>query len=135
MKTKKIAIEFGELLEAIKEQARINTLALEQKEKIKTTPLYTFKIEVDKLELAYEVFKLLLGREMLVVSKLKLISGQDGNLSPILYVAEADKNTLLAISDNNLYFLDNRIYETTHFRRGVARIKKIENGEMTAQYS
>ena len=132
MKTKKIAIEFGELLEAIKEQARINTLALEQKQSIKTVPICTFKPEIDKLEFAFNVFKLLLGREMLVVSKLKLISGED--ISPVLYVTEADKNTLLAIGGNNLYFLDSRIYQVSYYRRGVAEIKKIEKGEITAHY-
>ena len=119
-------------MEAIKEQARINTLALEQKQSIKTVPICTFKPEIDKLEFAFNVFKLLLGREMLVVSKLKLISGED--ISPVLYVTEADKNTLLAIGGNNLYFLDSRIYQASYYRRGVAEIKKIEKGEITAHY-
>lgn len=133
MKTK-VNIEAGELFNAIKEQVKNNTVALGRKENIKLVPIHIFPEEVKNLETAFELFKAALERENLAVTKLRLKDGKD-TLPTTLYVMEADPNTVLAIAENKMFLLDSRVYQVTnHFRRGVAEIQKIENGEITAQY-
>ena len=133
MKTK-VNIEAGELFASIKEQVRNNTVALGKKENIKLVPIHIFPEEVPNLETAFEIFKAVQERENLAVTKLRLKNGKD-ILPPTLYVTEADPNTVLAISGDKMFFLDSRVYQVTnHYRRGVAEIQKIENGEITAQY-
>lgn len=134
MKTKKITIEAGELFNALKEQVRNNTVALAQKKAITLQPIHIFPEEIKNLETAFELFKAALEKENLAVTKLRLKDGKD-TLPPTLYVMEADPNTVLAISGDKMFFLDSRVYQVTnHYRRGVAEIQKIENGEITAQY-
>ena len=134
MELRKITIEAGEILNALKEQVRKNTVALAKKQPITVQPIHIFKSEVPNLETAFELFKAALEKENLAVTKLRLKDGKD-TLPPTLYVMEADPNTVLAIAENKMFFLDSRVYQVTnHYRRGVAEIKKIENGEITAQY-
>lgn len=133
MKTK-VNIEAGELFASIKEQVKNNTIALAQKKAITLQPIHIFPEEVPNLETAFELFKAALEKENLAVTKLRRENGQD-TLPPTLYVMEADPNTVLAIAENKMFLLDGRVYQVTnHYRRGVAEIKKIENGEITAQY-
>ena len=134
MKTKKITIEAGELFNAIKEQVRNNTRALAQKKAITLQPIHIFPEEIKNLETAFELFKAALEKENLAVTKLRREDGKD-ILPPTLYVTEADPNTILVIGENKMFFLDSRVYQVTNrYRRGVAEIQKIENGEITAQY-
>lgn len=134
MNAKKITIEAGELFNAIKEQVKNNTRALAQKKAIIMQPIHVFPEKIQNLETAFEIFKAVQERENLAVTKLRREDGKD-ILPPTLYVTEADPNTVLAIAENKMFFLDSRIYQVTnHYRRGVAEIKKIENGEITAQY-
>ena len=134
MKTKKITIEAGELFNAIKEQVRNNTRALAQKKAITLQPIHIFPEEIKNLETAFELFKAALEKENLAVTKLRREDGKD-ILPHMLYVTEADPNTVLAIAENKMFLLDGRVYQVTnHYRRGVAEIKKIENGEITAKY-
>ena len=133
MKTK-VNIEAGEIFNALKEQVRNNTVALAKKQPITVQPIHIFPEEVPNLETAFELFKAALEKENLAVTKLRRENGKD-ILPPTLYVMEADPNTVLAISGDKMFFLDSRIYQVTnHYRRGVAEIQKIENGEITAQY-
>lgn len=134
MKLRKITIEAGELFNAIKEQVKNNTRALAQKKAIIMQPIHVFPEKIQNLETAFEIFKAVQERENLAVTKLRLKDGKD-TLPHMLYVTEADTNTILVIGENKMFFLDSRIYQVTnHYRRGVAEIKKIENGEITAQY-
>ena len=133
MKTK-VNIEAGELFNALKEQVRNNTVALAKKQPITVQPIHIFPEEVKNLETAFEIFKAVQERENLAVTKLRRENGKD-TLPYMLYVTEADPNTVLAIAENKMFLLDGRVYQVTnHYRRGVAEIKKIENGEITAQY-
>ena len=133
MKTK-VNIEAGELFNAIKEQVKNNTRALAQKKAIIMQPIHIFPEEVPNLETAFELFKVTLERENLAVTRIRREDGKD-TLPHMLYVTEADPNTVLAIAENKMFFLDSRVYQVTnHYRRGVAEIQKIENGEITAQY-
>ncbi len=133
MKTK-VNIEAGEIFNALKEQVRNNTVALAKKQPITVQPIHIFPEEVPNLETAFEIFKAVQERENLAVTKLRLKDGKD-TLPHMLYVTEADPNTVLAIAENKMFLLDGRVYQVTnHFRRGVAEIQKIENGEITAQY-
>ncbi len=133
MKTK-VNIEAGELFNALKEQVRNNTVALAKKQPITVQPIHIFPEEVKNLETAFEIFKAVQERENLAVTKLRRENGKD-TLPYMLYVTEADPNTVLAIAENKMFVLDGRVYQVTnHYRRGVAEIKKIENGEITAQY-
>ena len=92
------------------------------------------KLMAPLVETAFEIFKAVQERENLAVTKLRREDGKD-ILPPTLYVTEADPNTILVIGENKMFFLDSRVYQVTnHYRRGVAEIKKIENGEITAQY-
>lgn len=134
MNAKKITIEAGELFNALKEQVRNNTVALAKKQPITVQPIHIFPEEVKNLETAFEIFKAVQERENLAVTKLRRENGKD-TLPYMLYVTEADPNTVLAIAENKMFVLDGRVYQVTnHYRRGVAEIKKIENGEITAQY-
>ena len=134
MKLRKITIEAGEIFNALKEQVRNNTVALAKKQPITVQPIHIFPEEVPNLETAFEIFKAVQERENLAVTKLRLKDGKD-TLPHMLYVTEADPNTVLAIAENKMFLLDGRVYQVTnHFRRGVAEIQKIENGEITAQY-
>ena len=133
MKTK-VNIEAGELFNALKEQVRNNTVALAKKQPITVQPIHIFPEEVKNLETAFEIFKAVQERENLAVTKLRRENGKD-TLPYMLYVTEADPNTVLAIAENKMFLLDGRVYQVTnHYRRGVAEIQKIENGEITAQY-
>lgn len=133
MKTK-VNIEAGELFNALKEQVRNNTVALGRKENIKLVPIHIFPEEIKNLETAFELFKVTLDRENLAVTRIRRENGKD-TLPHMLYVTEADPNTVLAIAENKMFVLDGRVYQVTnHYRRGVAEIQKIENGEITAQY-
>lgn len=134
MKLRKMTIEAGELFNAIKEQVKNNTRALAQKKAIIMQPIHVFPEKIQNLETAFEIFKAVQERESLAVTKLRLKDGKD-TLPHMLYVTEADPNTVLAIAENKMFLLDGRVYQVTnHYRRGVAEIKKIENGEITAQY-
>ena len=133
MKTK-VNIEAGELFNAIKEQVKNNTRALAQKKAITVQPIHVFPEKIQNLETAFEIFKAVQERENLAVTKLRREDGKD-ILPPTLYVTEADTNTILVIAENKMFLLDGRVYQVTnHYRRGVAEIQKIENGEITAQY-
>lgn len=134
MNSKKVNFEAEELFNALKEQVRNNTVALAQKKAITLQPIHIFSEEVKNLETAFELFKAALERENLAVTKLRLKDGKD-TLPTTLYVMEAAPNTVLAIAENKMFLLDSRVYQVTnHYRRGVAEIQKIENGEITAQY-
>ena len=123
-----------EIEAAIKEQVKNNTRALAQKKAITVQPIHVFPEKIQNLETAFEIFKAVQERENLAVTKLRREDGKD-ILPPTLYVTEADTNTILVIAENKMFLLDGRVYQVTnHYRRGVAEIQKIENGEITAQY-
>ena len=133
MKTK-VNIEAGELFASIKEQVKNNTRALAQGYPTQIIPLHILSQDVTDVCEAFAALQSLLGREELGVRKLSLVEGND-ELPPQLFVAEIDKNSVLAIGIRGVYFLDSRIYQVTNrYRRGVAELIKIENGEVTAQY-
>lgn len=135
MNTKKFfAIEAEGLFAAIQKQLRNNTQALAQGYPTQIIPVHCLSQDVTNIDKAFSALQNLLGREELSVRKLSLIEGQD-ELPPQLFVAKIDTYSVLAIGIKGVYFLDCRVYQiTNHYRRGVAELIKIENGEITARY-
>lgn len=124
----------SELFQAIKTQIKHISLMFSLGEIPFTIPVKALRERVRDVETAFHVFQDLLGRENLSVNKISRDAGED-SIPQTLFVTELDRNTVLAIGNNVVYYLDRRVYQVTnHYRHNIAEIIKIENHKRVAEY-
>ena len=72
--------------------------------------------------------------EQLSIQKIERVQGED-DIPAKLYLTIIDSQTILAIGNNGLYVLDQRIYKIgKKSRHCIAEIKKIFDGQTLAVY-
>ena len=97
-------------------------------------PVLTFKQPVEDIQTAMEIFQHCLEYEQLSIQKIERVQGED-DIPAKLYLTIIDSQTILAIGNNGLYVLDQRIYKISKkSRHCIAEIKKIFDGQTLAVY-
>ena len=125
---KKLNFSQTELIADIRRQFTNNSNALNTGIPARNLPVLTFKQPVEDIQTAMEIFQQCLEYEQLSIQKIERVQGED-DIPAKLY------QTILAIGNNGLYVLDQRIYKIgKKSRHCIAEIKKIFDGQTLAVY-
>ena len=123
---KKLNFSQTELIADIRRQFTNNSNALNTGIPARNLPVLTFKQP--------EIFQHCLEYEQLSIQKIERVQGED-DIPAKLYLTIIDSQTILAIGNNGLYVLDQRIYKIgKKSRHCIAEIKKIFDGQTLAVY-
>ena len=131
---KKLNFSQTELIADIRRQFTNNSNALNTGIPARNLPVLTFKQPVEDIQTAMEIFQHCLEYEQLSIQKIERVQGED-DIPAKLYLTIIDSQTILAIGNNGLYVLDQRIYKIgKKSRHCIAEIKKIFDGQPLAVY-
>ena len=131
---KKLNFSQTELIADIRRQFTNNSNALNSGIPARNLPVLTFKQPVEDIQTAMEIFQHCLEYEQLSIQKIERVQGED-DIPSKLYLTIIDSQTILAIGNNGLYVLDQRIYKIgKKSRHCIAEIKKIFDGQTLAVY-